>query len=64
MIHPKIKKSIKNCDKCDKTSQDFKYSQGFYTHMKSHEEEVTCELCGKTLKNDKVLKDHAYCILT
>ena len=26
--------------------------------MKSHEEEVNCDICGNTLKNDRVLKDH------
>ena len=54
----KTKNLIKKCDKCTKTSQDFKYLQGFYTHMKSHEEEVNCDICGNTLKNDRVLKDH------
>ena len=55
---PKTKIPIKKCDSCDKTSQDFKYIQGFYTHIKSHEEDVNCEICGKTLKNDRVLKEH------
>ena len=45
---------MKYCDNCSKNSNDFSDMQGFRRHVKSHGGEVTCDHCGKNLKNERV----------
>ena len=48
---------IKICDGCPKTSDDFTSLGSFSNHLKSHNNEVSCDQCGKALKNSRVLTD-------
>ena len=49
---------MKYCDNCSKNSNDFSDMQGFRRHVKSHGGEVTCDHCGKILKNERVAMNH------
>ena len=50
--------TMKYCNSCSKTSDDFSDQQGFNRHLKSHQGELSCDQFEKVLKNRWVLMKH------
>lgn len=44
---------------CDLCGKEFKKRASLTVHMETHEDKyVDCEWCGRTLKNEQILRDH------